>query len=32
VEHKAREFTILLDEAISPDTRSPLPRAPSPSA
>jgi cell division protein ZapA (FtsZ GTPase activity inhibitor) len=31
VEHKAREFTILLDEAIAPDTRSPQPRAPSPS-
>jgi cell division protein ZapA (FtsZ GTPase activity inhibitor) len=32
VDHKAREFTILLDEAIAPDVRSPQPRAPSPSA
>ena len=29
VEHKAREFSILLDEAIAPDLRSPHSQAPS---
>ena len=30
VEHKAREFSLLLDEAIAPDARSPQSPAPSP--